>query len=85
MVDQPYLCPSDSTSGFGLECMPMIMDLANMVRLDDETDITADVHNILSPYVIERFFKRLVIKEILDAISVIRPVGLYSRKARVRE
>ncbi len=80
LVDQPYLCPYESTSGFGLECIPMIMDLANMVRLDDETNITADVHDILSPYVIERFFKRLVIKEVLDAIPVFRWIGLFLQK-----
>lgn len=63
-----------------VECILMIMNLANMVRLDEETNIAADVHNVLSPYVIERFFKRWVIKAVLDAILVFRRGGLFGQK-----
>ena len=64
----PYVSPEIGSTGYGLEALPMMMNLAGMVRMDLKSHSAADLHDVLAPYVVERFFKRLVLREMVRAI-----------------
>ena len=61
--DEPYVSGDEHSTGYGLKVLPMMMDLAGMVRLDTPGGMAADMRDILAPYVMERFFKHLAIRE----------------------
>ena len=65
---EPYVSQTEGSTGYGLKALPMMMDLAAIVRMDTPSDIAADMDGVLAPYVMERFFKRLVIQDIARAI-----------------
>ena len=65
--DKRYVSKAEHSTGYGLEVQPMMMDLAAMVRADSPSGATGDVYGLLAPYVMERFFKHLVIREMAEA------------------
>ena len=66
--EEPYVSPEFSSTGYGLKALPMMMNLAGMVRIDSKGNSAADLHDILAPYVGERFFKHLVLRELVRSI-----------------
>lgn len=69
ITDAPYAC-EDSSTGYGLSAQPLALDLARMVRLDQQNTTGSEVRDMLNDYVIERFFKLLAVQEIFH----LRPV-----------
>ena len=65
---EPYVSPDEHSTGYGLAALPMVMDLAGMVRMDVCNSTTADMRGILAPYVLERFFKRLAVRELAGVL-----------------
>ena len=68
LSDRPYVSRTRDSTGYGLEVLPMMMDLAAIVRMDAPSDIAAGMDGVLAPYVMERFFKHLVIRDAAHAI-----------------
>ena len=66
--DEPYVSGAEHSTGYGLKVLPMMMDLAAMVRAGNPGGTAADVHGVLAPYVIERYFKHLVIREMVNPL-----------------
>ena len=64
--DEPYVSPDEHSTGYGLEVLPMMMNLAGMVRMDVQSSTSTDMQGVLAPYVMERFFKHLTVREMLD-------------------
>ena len=64
--EEPYMSPDEHSTGYGLEVLPMMMNLAGMVRMDVQSSTTSDMQGVLAPYVMERFFKHLTIREMLN-------------------
>ena len=60
---EPYVSADRSSTGYGLEVMPMTMNLAGMVRGDVDGGPAGDLGGVLAPYVLERFFKHLALRE----------------------
>ena len=65
---EPYVSHTEGSTGYGLEVLPMMMDLAAIVRMDESSGIASDMDGVLAPYVMERFFKHLVLRDITRAI-----------------
>ena len=65
--DEPYVSRAEDSTGYGLRILPMMMDLAAIVRMDTPSGIAADMEGVLAPYVMERFFKHLVVQEMASA------------------
>ena len=65
--DKPYVSKAEHSTGYGLEVLPMMMDLAGMVRMGAPSGMAADVYGVLAPYVMERFFKHIVVREMASA------------------
>ena len=63
-----YVSHSEGSTGYGLEVLPMMMNLAAIVRMDTPSDIAAEMEGVLAPYVMERFFKRLVVRDAARAV-----------------
>ena len=61
--DQAYVSRAEHSTGYGLKVLPMMMDLAASVREGKPSPIAADMVGRLAPYVMERYFKHLVIRE----------------------
>ena len=59
-------CAGQTTS-YGLRVVPMMMDLAGTVRRGGPGSMATDMHNVLAPYVMERFFKHVVVREMAGA------------------
>ena len=66
--DRPYVSHARDSTGYGLEVLPMMMNLAAIVRMDVPSGIAADMDGVLAPYVMERFFKHLVVRDAAHAI-----------------
>ena len=81
--DEPYVSQTEGSTGYGLKVLPMMMDLAAVVRMDTPSGIAADMDGILAPYVMERFFKHLVIRDVARAILHLKrnPKGLENANA----
>lgn len=62
--DEPYVSHTEGSTGYGLKVLPMMMDLAAIVRMDEPSGIASDMDGFLAPYVMERFFKHLVVRGI---------------------
>lgn len=62
--DEPYVCAEEGSTGYGLKALPMTLDLERMIRLDQRTTTTSEVQDILQPFVVERFFKLLAVREL---------------------
>ena len=60
---EPYVSQDEHSTGYGLEVRPMMMDLADMVRTGGDSGIASELRGILAPYVMERFFKQLAVRE----------------------
>ena len=61
--DKPYVSRAEHSTGYGLKVLPMMMDLAAIVRGGTPGAIAADLVGHLAPYVTERYFKHLVIHD----------------------
>ncbi len=72
LFEKPYLSSDENSTGYGLKVLPMVMSLVRMIRMDEETSMASDLRGILAPYVIERFFKRLVIRETLGLLPCLK-------------
>ena len=66
--DEPYVSRSEGSTGYGLKVLPMMMDLAAIVRMDEPSGIASDMGGFLAPYVMERFFKHLVVRDFVRII-----------------
>ena len=66
--DEPYVSPHEHSTGYGLEVLPMMLDLAAMVRMDVDSGTASDMRDILAPYVMERFFKQLAVQEMVNTL-----------------
>ena len=71
--DGPYVPRSEHSTSYGIKVVPMMMDLAAVVRMDTPSGIAADMEDVLAPYVMERYFKHLVIREMASAFRLPRP------------
>ena len=70
LSDRPYVSQAQHSTGYGLRVLPMMMDLASIVRMDTPGGVAAEMDGVLAPYVMERFFKHLVIRDIACAIPL---------------
>ena len=70
--DAPRASGAEQSTSYGIKVVPMMMDLAAVVRSDQPEGIAADMDDVLAPYVMERFFKHLVIGEM--ARACLRPI-----------
>ena len=61
--EEPYVSRAGESTGYGLRILPMKMDLVAMVRSGAPGSIGADLIGLLAPYVMERYFKHLVIRD----------------------
>ena len=61
--DEPYVSRAEQSTGYGLSVLPMMMDLAAMVRGGSSGAIASELDGHLTPYVMERYFKHLVIRD----------------------
>ena len=61
--DEPYVSRAEHSTGYGLKVLPMMMDLAAIVRAGTPGAIATDLVGHLAPYVMERYFKHLVIHD----------------------
>ena len=68
LCGEPYVSPDEHSTGYGLAALPMVMSLAGMVRMDVRNSMADDMRDILAPYVIERFFKRLAVRDLVDRL-----------------
>ena len=67
--DTPYVSRAEHSTGYGLEVLPMMMDLAALVREGTPGAIAADLDERLAPYVMERYFKHLVIHDLAHSFT----------------
>ncbi len=67
--DEPYESRTEHSTGYGLRVLPMMMDLAAMVRGGTPGAIAADLVGHLTPYVMERYFKHLVIHDVVRGFA----------------
>ena len=58
---------AEQVTSYGIKVVPMIMDLAGTVRRGGPDGTAADMHDVLAPYVMERFFKHVVVREMASA------------------
>ena len=58
---------AEQTTSYGIKVVPMMMDLAGTVRRGGPGGTATDMHNVLAPYVMERFFKHVVVREMAGA------------------
>ena len=81
--DEPYVSRAEQSTGYGLKALPMKMDLAAMVRSGSPGAIGADLIDHLSPYVMERYFKHLVIRDMAGIFTDGKqdPEGLENARA----
>ena len=66
--DHAYVSHAEGSTGYGLEVQPMMMDLAKGVRAGALSAVAADLIGLLTPYVMERYFKHLVIREMTSGL-----------------
>ena len=64
--DEPYVSPDEHSTGYGLKVLPMMMNLAGMVRMDVQSSTSSDMQGVLAPYVMERFFKQLAVRDMVN-------------------
>ena len=64
---EPCVPRAEHSTGYGIKVVPMMMDLAAVVRMDTPSGIATDMEGVLAPYVMERFFKHLVVREMASA------------------
>ena len=81
--DGPYVSPDEHSTGYGLRVVPMMMDLAGMVRMGGDSGIASELRGTLAPYVMERFFKQLAIREMADRFVAPRRISRNVQDARV--
>lgn len=60
------------STGLDIKALPMAMNLARMIRLEEQNTVGREVRDMLQPYVVERFFKILAIKEIFNEVFLLR-------------
>lgn len=65
--DGPDAAHAEHSTSYGIKVLPMMMDLASIVRMDTPGGIASDMGGILAPYVMERYFKHLAVREMANA------------------
>lgn len=65
--DAPYVSRTEDSTGYGLKVLPMMLDLAAITRTGALGAVAADMVGLMAPYVMERYFKHLVIREMASA------------------
>ena len=58
---------AEQVTSYGIRVVPMMLNLAGMVRRGGPGGVANDMHNILAPYVMERFFKHVIVREMVRA------------------
>ena len=66
--DDPGAARAEHATSYGIKVLPMMMDLASMVRTDTPGGIASDIGGLLAPYVMERYFKHLAVREMASAL-----------------
>ncbi len=56
---------AEQATGYGIKVVPMMLDLAGMVHRGGPGVVATDMHDVLAPYVMERFFKQVVVREMV--------------------
>ena len=80
--DNAYVSRAEDSTGYGLKVQPMMMDLAASVRAGAPSAIAADLIGLLAPYVMERYFKHLVIGEMAGGLRRPQRVAEATRNAQ---
>ncbi len=62
-----YVSRAEHSTGYGLKVLPMMLDLAAVVR--DGAPAAADLDRHLTPYVMERYFKHLVVHDLVLGLT----------------
>lgn len=75
LQDKPYAGKDDASTSYGLSCLPMALDLVEMVSLDRSTTTSSEVQNLLQPYVVERFFKLIALRRMIADLRLSRRVA----------
>ena len=78
--DSPCVSPAEHSTGYGIKVLPMMMNLAAIARMDTPNGIPADMERVLAPYVMERFFKHLVIREMASIGPKREPEGIENAR-----
>ena len=63
----PHGPRAEQVTSYGIKVVPMMLSLAGMVRRGGPDGVANDVHNVLAPYVMERFFKHIAVREMVRA------------------
>ena len=79
--DNAYVSRAEDSTGYGLKVQPMMMDLAASVRAGAPSAIASDLIGLLAPYVMERYFKHLVIREMAGGLRCPQRVAEATRNA----
>ena len=66
---EPYVSRAENSTGYGLRVLPMMMDLAGIVRGGSPGAVAADLVGHLTPAVMERYFKHLVIHDMARPLA----------------
>ena len=80
--DASCVSGTEHSTSYGIKVLPMMMDLAAVVRMDAPSGIAADMEDVLAPYVMERYFKHLVVREMASAFRLPRPGPKEIRNAK---
>ena len=67
---------AEPSTSYGIRVLPMMLHLSAIVRTGAPGAIAADMESVLAPYVMERYFKHLVIREMASG---------FLRRKRVSE
>ena len=81
--DRAYVSRAEHSTGYGLKVLPMMMDLAASVRAGGPSAIAAEMVGCLAPYVMERYFKHLVVREMAGGFPWPKRVPEVIENARV--
>ena len=79
--DGAYVSRTEDSTGYGLRALPMMLDLAAISRTGAYGAVTADMVGLLAPYVMERYFKHLVIREMVSGFPFPKRVPKVIRNA----
>ena len=66
LQQQPFLCDQKGYHGYEMPVMPMVLNFASLVRLDDTEHSLSGTENrsLTNPYLAARFFKRLAVYDL---------------------
>ncbi len=81
--DHSRVSPAEHSTGYGIKVLPMVINLAAIARMDAPSGIATDMERILNPYVMERYFKHLVVREMAGGFPCAKriPEAIENAKA----